>query len=97
VNYVGYESKEITVANAQKVTISLVETKNKQLNEVVVVGYGTQRKAISPALWQAFLKVFLHNRFLLLTIYCRALHQVLQLDAKLWSAGKYSNHKGSRR
>lgn len=45
VNYVGYESKELTITNAQKVTITLTETKNKQLNEVVVVGYGTQRKS----------------------------------------------------
>jgi hypothetical protein len=32
VDYVGYESKEVTVTNAQKLIISLIETKNKQLN-----------------------------------------------------------------
>ncbi len=51
VSYVGYESKEITVTNSeitvtnsQKVIVGLSETKNKELNEVVVMGYGTQRR-----------------------------------------------------
>lgn len=44
ISYVGYETKDIAVENAQKLTIGLTETKNK-LNEVVIVGYGTQRKS----------------------------------------------------
>src|SRR4029079_16130531 len=44
VTYVGYDSKELNVTNAQKLTIGLTENKTR-LNEVVVVGYGTQRKS----------------------------------------------------
>lgn len=44
VTYVGYDPKELTVTNAQKLTIGLIENKTR-LNEVVVVGYGTQRKS----------------------------------------------------
>ncbi len=43
ITYVGYETKEYAVTSAQKVIIPLTESKSK-LNEVVVVGYGTQRK-----------------------------------------------------
>lgn len=42
ISYVGYATKEI-VATTGKMQIVLVET-NKELEEVVVVGYGTQRK-----------------------------------------------------
>ncbi|MBV9962667.1 MAG: TonB-dependent receptor [Parafilimonas sp.] len=44
VSYVGYETKEFVVTNAQKVTIGLSEATNNKLNDVVVVGYGTQRR-----------------------------------------------------
>jgi len=43
VSYIGYISQEILVANRSNFSIVLVED-NKTLNEVVVVGYGTQKK-----------------------------------------------------
>ncbi len=43
-SYVGYESQEMVVNNQTTFTISL-KADNKSLNEVVVVGYGTQKKA----------------------------------------------------
>ncbi|HEX9958961.1 MAG TPA: TonB-dependent receptor [Fibrella sp.] len=43
-SYVGYEPQEIAVNTQTAFTISL-KTDNKSLNEVVVVGYGTQKKA----------------------------------------------------
>ncbi|OIN59255.1 SusC/RagA family TonB-linked outer membrane protein [Arsenicibacter rosenii] len=42
-SFVGYESREVTVGNQTSLTISL-KTDAKALNEVVVVGYGTQKK-----------------------------------------------------
>ncbi len=39
---IGYVTQEVTVGNRQSVDVSLVDD-NKTLNEVVVVGYGTQR------------------------------------------------------
>lgn len=42
-SYVGYISKEVALG-AQKIINIRLETDNKTLNEVVVVGYGTQRK-----------------------------------------------------
>lgn len=44
VSYIGYSSKEITVRNAQPVTVVLEEN-SKLIDEVVVVGYGVQKKA----------------------------------------------------
>jgi TonB-linked SusC/RagA family outer membrane protein len=43
VGLVGYQTKENVLNNADYVTIALQEATN-QLNEVVVVGYGTQKK-----------------------------------------------------
>lgn len=43
VSYVGYLKQEIPVAGKQTLSIILAED-NKTLNEVVVVGYGTQKK-----------------------------------------------------
>lgn len=43
-SFVGYATKEVTVGNQTQLNITLsADTKN--LNEVVVVGYGTQKKA----------------------------------------------------
>lgn len=42
-SYVGFESKSVKVAGAQKLNISLKPTA-ESLDDVVVVGYGTQRK-----------------------------------------------------
>ena len=44
ISYVGYKKEEIIISeNTTPVAVALTETSNK-LNEVVVVGYGTQRK-----------------------------------------------------
>jgi tetratricopeptide (TPR) repeat protein len=42
-SYLGYNSKEITVANQQNVNIRLEEN-NETLDEIVVVGYGVRRE-----------------------------------------------------
>ena len=42
-SYVGFKSQEITVGNQSKINIILIEDAD-QLNEVVIVGYGTQKK-----------------------------------------------------
>ncbi|RYY30610.1 MAG: TonB-dependent receptor [Sphingobacteriaceae bacterium] len=44
VNYIGFNSKEVAVKPGDNVTVQLL-TNNKDLNEVVVVAYGTQKKA----------------------------------------------------
>nr|WP_315254983.1 TonB-dependent receptor [uncultured Flavobacterium sp.] len=43
-SYVGYETKEVTISNRTQINFALKDDNNK-LNEVVVVGYGTQKKA----------------------------------------------------
>lgn len=43
-SYVGYATQQVTVGNQDKIDISLKEDVNK-LDEVVVIGYGTQRKS----------------------------------------------------
>jgi TonB-linked SusC/RagA family outer membrane protein len=42
--YVGYESQSVEVGNQVTINVTLTEI-NSDLNEVVVVGYGTQKKA----------------------------------------------------
>jgi len=42
-NYIGFEHKEIAAGNKTQVNATLKES-TSQLNEVVVVGYGTQKK-----------------------------------------------------
>ena len=44
VSYIGYLTKEVAVGNQQTVRIVLLED-TKTLDEVVVIGYGTQKKA----------------------------------------------------
>lgn len=44
VSYIGYLSKEVAVGNQQTLRIVLLED-TKTLDEVVVIGYGTQKKA----------------------------------------------------
>jgi len=45
VSYLGYLSKEIKVGNSSSISVQLSpDPKSKELGEVVVVGYGTQRK-----------------------------------------------------
>ncbi|HVG13616.1 MAG TPA: TonB-dependent receptor [Chitinophagaceae bacterium] len=43
VSYVGYETKEVVVGSESALSISLT-TAGTNMNEVIVVGYGTQRK-----------------------------------------------------
>ncbi len=43
-SFMGYHSKEITIGNKTTINVSL-STENKNLEEFVVVGYGTQRKS----------------------------------------------------
>lgn len=42
-SYVGYDNKEVLIANQTNIKVSL-EPVSKTLNEVVIVGYGTQKK-----------------------------------------------------
>ncbi len=44
ISFIGYEPKEVAVNDAQNIDIELVS--GKALDELVVVGYGTQRKAV---------------------------------------------------
>ena len=48
VSYIGYASQEIVVGNQSRVSIKLQED-SEALDEVVVVGYGTQRKSSMTA------------------------------------------------
>ena len=43
-SFIGFQNQEIAVGNQSKISIALSEDTNK-LNEVVVVGYGTQKKS----------------------------------------------------
>jgi len=43
VSYVGYETTEVVIAGKTNLTVSMVPV-SKTLNEVVIVGYGTQKK-----------------------------------------------------
>ncbi|XCF05447.1 TonB-dependent receptor [Tamlana crocina] len=43
ISYVGYSTKEVTVGNQTQINVTLVE--DNKLDEVVVIGYGTQRKS----------------------------------------------------
>ena len=43
ISYTGYEAKEITVGSANSINVALVTT-NRAMDEVVVIGYGTQRR-----------------------------------------------------
>jgi TonB-linked SusC/RagA family outer membrane protein len=43
ISFVGYEPKEVIVKNETALTVQLV-LQNKALNDIVVIGYGTQRK-----------------------------------------------------
>ncbi|WP_158638360.1 TonB-dependent receptor [Panacibacter ginsenosidivorans] len=42
-SYIGYETQEIAVSGKTEINVTMVAS-NKQLDQVVVVGYGTQRK-----------------------------------------------------
>ena len=40
-SYIGFDRKEITIGNQTRIDVSLDESGNTKLNEVVVIGYGT--------------------------------------------------------
>lgn len=42
-SYIGYQSKEVAVNNGTLINVTLIEA-NKGLDEVIVIGYGTQKK-----------------------------------------------------
>ena len=44
-SYVGYESQEVVVGQGNSISVSLTRGEGNTLQEVVVVGYGTQKKA----------------------------------------------------
>lgn len=44
VSHVGYEQQEVTLGDAAELSITLIASKGNQLTDVVVVGYGTQKK-----------------------------------------------------
>ncbi|GAA3972886.1 carboxypeptidase-like regulatory domain-containing protein [Mucilaginibacter dorajii] len=44
INYIGYESKEITITPNADVAV-ILEPSSKHLQEVVVIGYGTQKRS----------------------------------------------------
>jgi TonB-linked SusC/RagA family outer membrane protein len=46
ISFIGYRRKEITVGNQSNISVTLEEEING-LNEVVVVGYGTQKKSVT--------------------------------------------------
>ncbi|AHF16204.1 SusC/RagA family TonB-linked outer membrane protein [Niabella soli] len=43
ISHVGYEAKEVAINNRQKIDVSLQE-QDKSLDQVVVIGYGTQKR-----------------------------------------------------
>ena len=43
ISYIGYQTQEVTVNTESTITVSL-QADTRSLNEVVVVGYGTQKK-----------------------------------------------------
>ena len=45
ISYIGFATREVPIKNHSKVKITLDEDEAQNLNEVVVVGYGTQKKA----------------------------------------------------
>jgi TonB-linked SusC/RagA family outer membrane protein len=47
-SYIGYDSMEVPVGGKTSISVSL-KTASKNLNEVVVVGYGTQKKTSTTA------------------------------------------------
>lgn len=45
VSYTGYADREVTVGNEETITITLSQSGASRLDEVVVIGYGTQRRS----------------------------------------------------
>jgi len=43
--FIGYTSKSVVIGNDNKVNINLTEESDKTLNDVVVIGYGTQKRS----------------------------------------------------
>ncbi|MDH4460879.1 MAG: TonB-dependent receptor [Flectobacillus sp.] len=45
VTFVGYKKQEIEIFEIEPLTIKLVESKGQRIDEVVVIGYGTQKRS----------------------------------------------------
>ncbi|PWG78240.1 TonB-dependent receptor [Pararcticibacter amylolyticus] len=45
ISFIGYETQRVRVGNTRSFTVRLAPSSSKSLQEVVVVGYGTQKKA----------------------------------------------------
>ena len=45
ISFIGYQEKEVVVGDNKEINIKMVPV-NETMNEVVVVGYGTQKKGI---------------------------------------------------
>lgn len=60
-SFIGYEQKEVLVGNQTQINVTLSES-NEQLSEVVVVGYGTQKKANLTGSVSSIDQKFLANR-----------------------------------
>jgi hypothetical protein len=54
-SFVGFVSKEVAVGSQSIINV-ILESDNKSLDEVVVVGYGTQKKANLTELFQRLIQ-----------------------------------------
>jgi len=45
-SYIGFKTKEVVIGSSNSYNVSM-ETDNEQLNEVVVIGYGTQKRTMT--------------------------------------------------
>lgn len=63
-SFVGYQKKEVTVGNQSVINVSLVPDA-QNLNEVIVVGYGVQKKRQYQAPWFPLKELTFKNRQLL--------------------------------
>lgn len=45
ISYTGYETKEVTVSDQSSITITLSSSTASKMEEVVVIGYGTQKRS----------------------------------------------------
>jgi hypothetical protein len=57
---IGFDAKEVTVGSSTIINVSLAETES-QLNEVVVIGYGAQKRANVTGPWPPLKQIILTN------------------------------------
>ena len=60
ISYIGYLTQDVPVNGKQQINIRLVED-TQQLDEVVVVGYGTQKKGINFIYFQHKSETFIQG------------------------------------